>query len=424
MRRPPGPLVAVIVAALPCAAVGLASCANVIGLDKATRVDCVDDCGADAASSVDAAQDPSASSDAVRSDVAQIEDADTGAPTRCTADTDCSSPDPRCDTSTGVCVPCLPQNDNCGAGTYCTAMANTYSCAPGCASAAECLGDGGTTLDCCNNICVDTATDNSNCGTCGANCAADAGACCSAACENLGDNPAHCGGCGNVCSSNHMATVACGGGVCDGTCAAGYADCNANKLTDGCEVDTQTDSSNCGVCGKVCGAGLSCAGGLCRCATLSNVALTATPTDSGGGAAPYGPADMNDGVLETTNCNVFTWITATDAPGTAWVQYSWTTAQTLVSMQMDTTSSTTADSCGYGGTGANGGRTVAAAEIQWWNGSAWVTDGSVSGETGNWDYTFTAPVTTTEVRLYVVYTNAVGQASNPIIFEWQVSGCN
>ena len=39
-----------------------------------------------------------------------------------------------------------------------------------------------------------------------------------------------------MCSANHIAP-ACGGGTCNGTCAAGFADCNGNKQSDGCEVD-------------------------------------------------------------------------------------------------------------------------------------------------------------------------------------------
>jgi hypothetical protein len=86
---------------------------------------------------------------------------------------------------------------------------------------------------------------------------------------------------------------------------------------------------------------------------------------------------------------------------------------------MDTQSATTSDSCG------NLGRTLGGAEVQWWNGSTWVTDGTISAKADDWTYTFTSPVTTTQVRLYAIYcTNTLGQTTNPIVYEWQVTGCN
>ena len=119
------------------------------------------------------------------------------------------------------------------------------------------------------------------------------------------------------------------------------------------------------------------------------------------------------------DCNEFAWITAGNTPGTAWIQYTWSSAVRVTSMHLGTTSATTADSCG------NIGRTLGAAEIQWWNGSSWVTDGSVSGQLGSWSYTFTSTVTTTEVRLYAVYcTNTMGQESNPQVYDWEIYGCN
>jgi hypothetical protein len=86
-------------------------------------------------------------------------------------------------------------------------------------------------------------------------------------CEaNLQTDPVDRGTCGTVCSSNHMATVTCGGGICNGTCAAGWSDCNNNKQTDGCEANTATDQNNCGMCGRICtpdAGGNACSGGVC-----------------------------------------------------------------------------------------------------------------------------------------------------------------
>ncbi len=82
----------------------------------------------------------------------------------------------------------------------------------------------------------------------------------------------NCGGCGTVCSGSHI-TAACGGGVCNGACAAGFSDCNNNKLTDGCELASSADLNNCGGCGVVCPAvtngTAACANSLCGVGTCS-----------------------------------------------------------------------------------------------------------------------------------------------------------
>jgi hypothetical protein len=61
-----------------------------------------------------------------------------------------------------------------------------------------------------------------------------------------------------------MAVRTCGGGVCNGTCNAGFADCNANKQVDGCETNLNTNVNNCGACGHVCAGGQSCVAGACQ----------------------------------------------------------------------------------------------------------------------------------------------------------------
>ncbi len=87
-------------------------------------------------------------------------------------------------------------------------------------------------------------------------CAAEGGACCGSACLDVSNDPAHCGGCSNVCSSNNIVMPTCSGGVCTGACVGGFADCNNDKLTDGCEANLGADPANCGACGNVCTSGL------------------------------------------------------------------------------------------------------------------------------------------------------------------------
>ncbi|HLX69932.1 MAG TPA: hypothetical protein VKV04_09930 [Verrucomicrobiae bacterium] len=65
-------------------------------------------------------------------------------------------------------------------------------------------------------------------------------------------DPNNCGGTGIVCSNSHVVVPVCSGGVCTSPCVNGYADCNGNKQTDGCETNLTSDLSNCGACGHAC----------------------------------------------------------------------------------------------------------------------------------------------------------------------------
>jgi hypothetical protein len=57
------------------------------------------------------------------------------------------------------------------------------------------------------------------------------------------------------------------GGACHvDVCAGGFKDCDGNPAN-GCEVNTNTDSNNCGGCGKSCAAAnanTDCASGACE----------------------------------------------------------------------------------------------------------------------------------------------------------------
>lgn len=93
--------------------------------------------------------------------------------------------------------------------------------------------------------------------------------------QDVFTDAAHCGDCDKVCSNNHVAAPTCVMGKCSGDCDKGFADCNADKQTDGCEVDTRTDNNNCGACKMVCGMGERCTGSACRSAN-------GTPCTQGG----------------------------------------------------------------------------------------------------------------------------------------------
>ena len=178
---------------------------------------------------------------------------------------------------------------NCGScGGACSANHVVASCAGGAcvgacdASFADCNGDKRTDGCEINVVSGDTA----NCGGCGVACsgnhiaAACAGGNCAGTCDAgfadcngnkrtdgcevaVAADPANCGGCGLVCSPNHVPAPTCGGGACDGACAAGWGDCNANRLVDGCETPLDT-LMNCGGCGVNCDDGNACTTDLCR----------------------------------------------------------------------------------------------------------------------------------------------------------------
>ena len=124
------------------------------------------------------------------------------------------------------------------------------------------------------------ATDPAHCGGCGLACSTSnvARACAAGSCQagtcNAGfadcntdkrsdgceigifTDADNCGGCGTICSGANMASRTCGNvagaGTCNGTCSAGFADCNGNKLADGCEVNLNLDVAHCGGCAAAC----------------------------------------------------------------------------------------------------------------------------------------------------------------------------
>lgn len=83
-------------------------------------------------------------------------------------------------------------------------------------------------------------------------------------CEtNVRVDPDHCGGCGRRCPALPHAQRGCGDACTIWRCEAGFRDCDGT-VGDGCEVDVQSDSANCGACGHACGAGQRCRKGECR----------------------------------------------------------------------------------------------------------------------------------------------------------------
>jgi hypothetical protein len=166
---------------------------------------------------------------------------------------------------------------NCGGcGKPCSSINGTATCSNS-TCGIDCKSGYG---DCDGSIgsgCETTlGTDKNNCGGCGKICSGShvpgiscSSGTCDGACEggfadcnndkltdgcesDLGNGPDSCGACGIVCSPNHVPARACTLGTCSGSCESGFADCNASKLSDGCEIDLQNDPTHCGDCAKSC----------------------------------------------------------------------------------------------------------------------------------------------------------------------------
>lgn len=120
---------------------------------------------------------------------------------------------------------------------------------------------------CAGGPCVDAGCAAPPCPTGFADCNGKA----NDGCETPLDTSSNCTACGLACTNAHGTTQCVGSAgssendACLPKCIAGYADCDLNP-NNGCETDINTDSVNCGACGKACsaqGGTPRCAGGLC-----------------------------------------------------------------------------------------------------------------------------------------------------------------
>ena len=147
----------------------------------------------------------------------------------------------------GGCTDVLTDPANCGTcGNLCP---SNLSCIAGLCEAASCTGQtngtgcgAGGTNECCGGTCVDSQTDPSNCGSCGAHCSG-AETCAGGRCGfdtctlALQGDPCH------LPASEEWDTGDCCGASC---------------------VDITTDSANCGGCNLPCATGTTCTNGACQ----------------------------------------------------------------------------------------------------------------------------------------------------------------
>jgi formylglycine-generating enzyme required for sulfatase activity len=198
------------------------------------------------------------------------------------------------DESNGCEVALSTSAAHCGSCQSACSFANaSASCAAGaCVMGACAAGYANCDGNPANGCEVAITTDASNCGACGTTCTTINGtAACSngvcgvgacdanfADCDHLPGNgcevstateTGHCGACGVVCHDAPSATATCSAGVCGYACAPGQRDCDANAAN-GCEVDANADSANCGGCGVVCTQGRTCQAGACTTAVCTS----------------------------------------------------------------------------------------------------------------------------------------------------------
>lgn len=203
------------------------------------------------------------------------------------------------------CVDVRSDVNNCGAcGTRCpSGVCIAGVCQSGGATCQRgdvgrfCNPDAGTSSLCCQGSgCIDTQTDNANCGACASPCGSGltcvggrciaptctastsmrpcasgdggTGTCCGTTCASMATDPLNCGQCnrlcalGEVCSAGSCALAMCSastlGALCH-TTDAGVGSCCGS----GC-VATRSDPLNCGACNRQCPADAGCVSGMCR----------------------------------------------------------------------------------------------------------------------------------------------------------------
>ncbi len=196
-------------------------------------------------------------------------------PPPCASDRECSARMQVCNVTRRACVDCNSDVD-CGVGRNCNPDGNcvAQTCSPGAVSCADettrrvCSPDGRMfTSTPCPSVTngVSRCTDGACSPTCNAG-FADCDGNAANGCEvSLGSNVSHCGACNNRCPSDGGAP-GCVAGGCTLTCSAGRGDCDGSSAN-GCETNTASNNSHCGVCGRVCGAGQTCSSGVCAATT-------------------------------------------------------------------------------------------------------------------------------------------------------------
>ncbi|MDW8245730.1 MAG: MopE-related protein [Sandaracinaceae bacterium] len=199
---------------------------------------------------------------------------------------------PSCDAAITMCGQNENQNSRCvvqGDGSGQDPRDLRYRC--------ECAIESGRNWANCdgswNNGCeVDLLSDVNHCGACnvrcgpgevcmggrcvcggtnrsgGPACTSPNNNCCNNMCVDTNTNVSHCGMCGRACSGGPLGSTnwSCSSGNCTFTCNGSWRDCDG-MASNGCEINTQVDPNHCGTCGNRCpdraNAMRTCSGGMC-----------------------------------------------------------------------------------------------------------------------------------------------------------------
>lgn len=161
---------------------------------------------------------------------------------------------------------------------------------------------------------------------------------------------------------------------------------------------------------------------------LPNIAPCAIASSSGGGVNDFGPERMNDN-LEKDNCS-YHWIRTRNEIGQkkqGWIRLDWYKNVNISRMLIQTTNCD--ESCGKNSDNSfyiDSGRNTGSGIVQYLDedGITWITDGEFAEEVGDVEYIFTKTITTKAIRIRKILpsTQCKGQQSNPVVFEWKVSG--
>jgi alpha-tubulin suppressor-like RCC1 family protein len=203
-----------------------------------------------------------------------------------TSTTVCTAPTADCDMNGSCETNTSSSVTNCGScGRACSGGNATWSCASGGCTITACTGGFQDCDRVASNGCEAAPTSVTACGASCQVCmipngtpACTAGACTIASCNpgfadcngsaadgcetSTSTDSANCGLCGNVCNNlPNVATGTCLASSCNVVvCDGGFADCTGAS---GCETSIVDDASNCGACGRTCGAGGQCGAGIC-----------------------------------------------------------------------------------------------------------------------------------------------------------------